>query len=301
MENVAFDSLAQKLAPSVLRLEQKRKELFKEGRNKGLWIALGILVLTTVVTSYTIIGGIAGIITLIVCINKKSKELSSYYKELIGEIVDNLCPGATYSPNTGISQAVFSASGLFTSPDRYHSEDQIKGCIDKTSFVCSEVRAEEHKTRTTSKGNTEEYWSTIFKGFLFKADFHKDFNGKTTVVRNSLFKLNFGGSRVKMENPVFEKIFDVFSTDQVEARYLITPSMMERLLTLNSRFGNEVTVSFRNSSILVAIPYSKNCFEASIWKSLGDMRTIKADFEMIHALLEIVDELNLNTRIWTKE
>ena len=62
------------------------------------------------------------------------------------------------------------------------------------------------------------------------ADFHKDFKGKTTILRDRLFKLRFGESRVKMENPDFENTFDVYSTDQVEARYLITPFMMERLL-----------------------------------------------------------------------
>ena len=37
---------------------------------------------------------------------------------------------------------------------------------------------------------------------------------------------------MKLENPDFEKTFDVYSTDQIEARYLLSPSMMERLLAL---------------------------------------------------------------------
>lgn len=60
-----------------------------------------------------------------------------------------------------------------------------------------------------------------------------------------------------MESPDFEKVFDVFSTNQIEARYLITPSMMERMLKLDSNFKKGITISFRNSTILVAIPDSK--------------------------------------------
>lgn len=308
MEDLKFDSLAQKLRPAVERLEQKRKELWKTGCTAGFWWGIVLFALMTGGMIFfevepvisLILGGIVGIIVFFFFLNSQSAVLSTYYKELIGEIVQNLCPAASYSPNDGISESVFSNSGLFTSPDRYHAEDQISGYVDKTSFVCSEVHAEERKTRTTKSG-TQHYWVTIFRGFLFMADFHKDFKGKTTIIRNSLFKLKFGESRVKMESPEFEKVFDVFSTDQVEARYLITPSMMERLLSLNSRFGKDVTISFRNSTILVAIPSSRNCFEASVWRSLSDMRILKADFEVIHSLLEIVDELNLNTRIWTKE
>lgn len=303
-----FDSLAQKLQPAVERLEQKRKELRKTGCTVGFWWGIGLFVLMAggmmifgLAPAFgLIIAGIVGIIVFFFFLNSQSAVLSTYYKELVGEIVRNLCPDAAYSPDGGISESVFRNSGLFISPDRYQTEDQISGCMNKTSFICSEVHAEERRTRTTKSG-VQHYWVTIFKGFLFMADFHKDFKGQTTIIRNSLFKLKFGESRVKMESPEFEKVFDVFSTDQIEARYLITPSMMERLLSLNSRFGKDVTISFRNSTILVAIPSSRNCFEASIWKSLSDMRILKADFEVIHSLLEIVDELNLNTRIWTKE
>ena len=62
-----------------------------------------------------------------------------------------------------------------------------------------------------------------------------------------------------------------------------------------------VTISFRNSMILVAIPDSKNRFEADVWSSLSDMSILKSDFVVLQSLLEIVDELNLNTRIWSKE
>ncbi len=141
----------------------------------------------------------------------------------------------------------------------------------------------------------------IFKGFFFIADFQKDFQGHTTILRNSLFKLSSSGSRVKLENPDFEKTFDVYSTDQIEARYLLSPSMMERLLALDREFNKNITISFRDSNILIAIPESRNHFEASIWKPMDDLSQLKNDFSMIHALVSIVEDLNLNTRIWSKK
>lgn len=78
-------------------------------------------------------------------------------------------------------------------------------------------------------------------------------------------------------------------------------SMMERMLKLDSNFKKGITISFRNSTILVAIPDSKNRFEADVWSSLSDMSILKSDFAVLQSLLEIVDELNLNTRIWSKE
>lgn len=309
MDYVDFDSLAQKLAPTLQVLENKRKELLKKGRSEGLIYAAIFLVVGVIALLILKLEGIFGpivivvisVIILITCINNKSKIFSSFYKEeVVDEIIRVFCPNATYSPNDGVGEELFRNSGLFTSPDRYHAEDLIEGCLDKTSFICSEVHAEERRARSTKNG-VQYYWEDIFKGFLFIADFHKEFQGETTILRNSFFKVKMGASRVKMENPDFEKVFDVFSTNQIEARYLITPSMMERMLKLDSNFKKGVTISFRNSTILVAIPDSKNRFEADVWSSLNDMSILKSDFAVLQSLLDIVDELNLNTRIWSKE
>ena len=309
MDYVDFDSLAQKLAPTLQVLENKRKELLRKGRSEGLAYAAIFFVVGVIALLILKLEGIFGPIVIVVisviifitCINNKSKIFSSFYKEeVVDEIIHAFCPNATYSPNDGVGEELFRNSGLFTSPDRYHAEDLIEGCLDKTSFICSEVHAEERRARSTKNG-VQYYWEDIFKGFLFIADFHKEFQGETTLLRNSLFKVKMGASRVKMENPDFEKVFDVFSTNQIEARYLITPSMMERMLKLDSNFKKGITISFRNSTILVAIPDSKNRFEADVWSSLNDMSILKSDFAVLQSLLEIVDELNLNTRIWSKE
>lgn len=309
MDYVDFDSLAQKLVPTLQVLENKRKELLRKGRSEGLIYAAIFLVVGVIALLILKLEGIFGpivivvisVIILITCINNKSKIFSSFYKEeVVDEIIHAFCPNATYSPNNGVGEDLFRNSGLFTSPDRYHAEDLIEGCLDKTSFICSEVHAEERRARSTKNG-VQYYWEDIFKGFLFIADFHKEFQGETTILRNSFFKVKMGASRVKMENPDFEKVFDVFSTNQIEARYLITPSMMERMLKLDSNFKKGVTISFRNSTILVAIPDSKNRFEADVWSSLNDMSILKSDFSVLQSLLDIVEELNLNTRIWSKE
>ena len=104
-----------------------------------------------------------------------------------------------------------------------------------------------------------------------------------------------------MENPEFEKSFDTYSTDQVEARYLLSPSFMERLLELDRKFPGRITVSFLNSSVIIAIPDSKNHFETSIWQSQLRNDSVRREFFTLATLFHIVHDLNLNLRIWSKE
>ena len=65
---------------------------------------------------------------------------------------------------------------------------------------------------------------------------NKTFKGTTIIKRDRGKVANFFRSKmsglesVKLEDPKFEKLFDVYGNDQIEARYLLTPSFMERPL-----------------------------------------------------------------------
>lgn len=304
-----FQDIYGQLKTRIQELEAKRLALKAKGSKQGI-IAGGIILAVGTALSLSAGGGMIGIgiaaviggIVFFSCIQSKSAEICAYYKEhIIAQIIGYLCEGADYRPGEGISKTVFRNSKLFpTAPDRYHSEDLICGKIDKTAFSCAEIIAEEKHVSTNSKGQRREYWVDIFRGFFFIADFNKDFRGETLVYRNSWIK--FGrGQRVKLENPNFEKRFDVFSTDQVEARYILTPNLMERLLELDARFPGKITVSFRNSSVIIAIPDSTNHFETGIWECLSKDDKLKREFGTLVNLFRIVHDLNLNLRIWTKD
>ena len=242
----------------------------------------------------------AGIVIAVVA-GIRSSRLTGYYKTAImPEIVARICPGATYSPDEGIPYAMFAGSDLFRTPDRYSSEDMIAGTIGLTKFQFSEVQAEE-KIVTHTKNGTQTRWQDIFRGFLFIADFNKDFRGRTTLTPRGPLGTLFGGSdRVKLENPEFMKRFDIRSTDQVEARYILSPSLMERLVALSDKYGRGLRVSFTRSLIVVAIPSGTDHYEASVWRSITSHKALQRDILSILNLTAIVDELNMNTRIWSK-
>lgn len=305
-----FNTIHESLRPVLTQLEDRRQKLKVKGTHTGL-IAGGICCLIGIIISIAtgfngigiIISLVVGVIILVTCINGQSKELSAYYKkDIIAKIVSGLCEDSVFQPDQGIPEQLFMTSNLFsTSPDRYHSEDLISGKIGNTSFVCSEIVAEKKQITTDSKGRRSEHWIDIFRGFFFIADFQKNFKGQTVVYRNSWFKWSSGGQRVKLENPGFEKSFDTYSTDQVEARYLLSLSMMEKLLELDRKFPGKITLSFMNSHLVIAIPDSRDHFEANIWNSQIHNTSLKQEFDTLISLFGIINDLNLNLRIWTKE
>lgn len=104
---------------------------------------------------------------------------------------------------------------------------------------------------------------------------------------------------IRMENPEFEKYFAVYAHDDVEARYLLSPSLMERMVELRERFDSRIAFSFTDSCMNIAIPSTRNFFEMPD----GDLdcESLRQCLSEFLLFLRIVDELNLNVRIWSKE
>jgi hypothetical protein len=235
--------------------------------------------------------------------------VADFKKQLIERIIHFISPDLSYQPKNYIGIDTFERSRLFmTSIDRYNGDDYVFGQIDKTQFWFSEVKAE-YKT-TTSKGQTQ--WHTIFKGLFFVADFNKHFEGSTVVLPNRLGRgslarilqkvnLTRREKLIKLEDPEFNKYFVVYGDDQIESRYVLSPSLMQRMSEFRKKNGNPLHISFVSSFLFLAIGYTKNLFEPSYFKSLTQIETVKPYFEDIRLAVGIVEDLNLNTRIWTKQ
>ena len=104
---------------------------------------------------------------------------------------------------------------------------------------------------------------------------------------------------VKLEDPKFAKRFNVYSSDQVEARYLVTPSFMERFQNLNTAFGaKKAKCSFYDDKIMFAISTNKNLFEVgSIWRSLEDPKTLNQLFDELYSIYSMIDYFKLDQKI----
>lgn len=303
----------------LVELEVQRKHI--SSTNIKGWGAILVGVISIFVAASfggLIIGLITGgaiIIYGIVVLNKIAKEAAIYKRrfknDVIGAALRNIDPSLTINPNDGISETEFRFSQLFpTTPDRYFTEDLITGKIDKTSFYFAEVHAE-YKTETQTKNGKQTHWHDILKGIIFVGDFNKHFNG-ITIIRPKDFGASLGAwfaknvysfgdkNVVELENDEFNKNFVVYSNDQIEARYILTPALMERIGALNQRCSNTISLSFINANMYIAFPLAKNYFEPPIYKTLLKPNLLDEDLSVLSFMHDIVHELDLNTRIWTK-
>jgi len=223
-----------------------------------------------------------------------------FKKEIISRIVTFCEPTMKYDPKRHISQSEFQASAIFKHRiDRYRGEDHVHGRIGATDIAFSELHAE-YRTTSGSGKNRRTEWHTIFKGLFCIADFNKEFHGATVVLPQSLNFLR-SGQLVNLEDPEFEKEFVVYGDDQIEARYILSTSLMQRITAFKRKTGKQLYLSFTRSNVYVAVTTSKNMFEPRIFRTLLDFDMAREYLEDLQLAVGIVEDLNLNTRIWTKE
>jgi len=196
--------------------------------------------------------------------------------------------------------------------DIFTGEDHFRGRLGKTDIEFSEVTAKQKNRSETGSGQKNDY-IIIFRGLFIVADFNKHFRTRTVVLPDTAEKLfgKFGqilqsassgrGRLVRLEDPVFEKEFCVYGDDQVEARYILTPSLMERIIAFRRKWKTKVSLSFIDSKVYIAISMNRNLFETRIFRPVADYSFMEETLRFLVLLTGIVEDLNLNTRIWTKE
>jgi hypothetical protein len=217
---------------------------------------------------------------------RELRQLGRETKEMLVEPVVRQF-GMTYelAPAAPTDIMRFRDLGLVPSWDRAAFEDKLSGQRRNAPFEFFEAHLEDKRETSDSRGNRRTEWVTVFRGQCLVARFPKPFNGVTKVERdhgvmNFFAKFGQGMPKVKLEDPVFEKCFEVYGTDQVEARFILTPDFMERLLKLEKTFeGKQLRCAFQGGEMLLCVE-GKNLFEpGSMYRRMDDLSRVQ---EMLH-------------------
>lgn len=189
---------------------------------------------------------------------------------------------------------------IFKNFDRVSYDDYIKGSYNDLNLEIQELSLSSLLNSKNSQG------SISFHGILLSCEVKKKHNAKTVFYQNNgLVDLldNFLGKstsakEVKFEDPEFNSEFKVYSTDQIEARYLFTTAFMERIKKFH-KANKEYDISgeFSNGKFYLAICSGRNWFELPFFKSADEPQNYKHLVQDIDDMLGVIDTLKLEQNI----
>lgn len=312
----AFDGLSafyqRELEPYLIEQEQLRKAAHgKLKKYSAIALSAGAVALLTIWSLGGFSSGWIGfvlaavvVIAVIGVMAYHTSNVSEVTSRIKGEVLLRLSTflGFTYNADpTSAELDWFQDVRIIPSYDRQSLEDELEGSHEGVSFTLCEAHLEDRRTRTDSDGRTETYYVTVFNGLLARFTFHKPFAARTILTSDGGVIGNFFGGigksseRVRLEDPRFEKLFEVFSDDQVEARYLLTPTFMERVSQLADTVGGQLQLAFDGDRLLMTINGGGDRFEGGgMFKRADDPGQIAKIASEIGLVFEIIHVLKLN-------
>lgn len=197
-----------------------------------------------------------------------------------------------YDATGKITPQRLTGSTLLPSHEEYHSEDLFFGHYKGVEVALAEVKL----TREQGSGKDRKT-ITAFKGLFALLSMQKAVAGKTVVRRESGAVANwlggtFGGmEQFVPEDLAFDNRFDVYTSDQAEARQLLTPALLERLTTLAGHLGGgSLQAAFYDDQFFIMVPNPKDLFEApSIFTSMhknAGVNRIAGEFRDVLAMID---------------
>ncbi len=225
---------------------------------------------------------------------------------------------------TGINQAIAQAVGLdyaeqrepgsgfdlarsfrmLPRHDRSNFEDFWSGEIAGHPFELFEAHLQERR-----QSGKNSHYVTVFRGAIMRFGFGTPFHGTTLLARDGEFRRFIFGARkdsvtlggielgfANLAHPDFEDVFDLYSSDQTEARYLVDPVYCERLIAIEEAFeGSDIRTLFHGGEVLVVVEL-ENMFESGSLDSDHDRVLLERTCNQFGSLADLANALDKKKR-----
>ena len=300
------------------QLEEMRVALKKK---YTLFIIIGLIVvaitaLISVILNWppilVMVGLVLTFIIALICTAKPAKEYSLAFKNyFVKASLEKIFTNLKYQPDNGISHTTIASTNMMRMGDRYSSNDLVTGNYKTIGFTQSDVHIEEEHTTTDSDGNTRTYYVTIFKGRWMIFDFNKSFKADVQVAQKGFGNNKLGNSwfskekkfeKVQMESQEFNKAFNVYAQQPLDAFYILTPKIMEKIKNLDERNEGRLLLCFIDNKLHVGIYNYEDSFEhKSVFKPIDEEKTRNDISTDIQKITMFVDELELDNDLFKRK
>jgi hypothetical protein len=199
-----------------------------------------------------------------------------------------------YTAYKGIKFEAITISRLFEYSRDGESSNYAEGPLGETFIQFSEINL------NLGYGVGD----TIFKGIFLIASFNKYFHGDYFVFsgyHSNPYATFTHVKKLKLEYPDFENVFTTYGSDEIEGRYILNPSMMQRMLDFKLKVQHKVHFAFTRSRMFIAISTGRtSLFNPRLFHPVN-YESLAIWFNYIQLSIGIVEEFHLNTRIWSKK
>lgn len=198
--------------------------------------------------------------------------------------------------NLGLSSQFFEEAE-FEKYDKYWSEDLIQGTLkNNCNFEMSEVW-----TKKNIGDSEQTKYVTIFRGLFAKVELPKPFNtllylrkdrkDKSLLDRTFLGKLSFDKLRIQLDSTEFEKIFDVYASNEIVAMQLLTADVMQELIIFYKEMGINYELTIKENCMYIRFWCGEMFERAKLKKFSLDRDTLYKNYRILDFTFSLVNRM----------
>jgi len=289
-----------RVRPALAELEARRRKAV--GR---FWMILaGTSAVGAALAGFTISAGprppvlFVGVALLILGLGVAFWQLQGLRKQAKSALLDPVVDALGYRhQESGFERVAFDDCRRFSllpGYDRSNFEDFIEGEHAGKRFQLYEAHLEDKR-----QSDDRTYYVTVFRGVIGRVEHESSALGETVFARDGgvfdglmgprgLERANMGGS-------AFEDHFTVWTSDQVEARYLLPPNVMAHLVSLEHELGGRKLRGAIAGGWLMFAVETRDLFEpGSMFRPMDDprrWRRLMGELSEIRGLIDALVEV----------
>ena len=217
----------------------------------------------------------------------------------------------TYSRDAGLPKEILDITNMIDTGDYYDSNDFVSGEYKDVSFVQADVCIKKEEKSTDSNGNTTTTYVTTFKGRWMIFEFPKKFDFRLEIASKDFVSNRVPGStlskttrkfqKIAVESIDFNKQFEIYAEDGMEAFYILDPAFIEKIQKLKEDLNAPILLCFIDSKLHVGVCDKKDAFEPpKPSKPIDEKAEFKKVNTDIKVITKFIDNLNLNKKIFKK-
>ena len=202
----------------------------------------------------------------------------------------------SHQSDGGIPYDKIAQANIFRPADSHTSNDLVTGKYKDVNFIQCDLHL--YVESTDSEGNTSLINTFYGRWLIF--EFKKNFSSHLQVIGSHIKNYRIASEnkyKIKLESDSFNKAFKVYGQDELEARYILTPDIMERMEALSKKHHGKILFGFAGNQLHIAIADGNDAFEPpAINKPLDEATELAKVSEEIKVITDIVDHLKLNRK-----
>ena len=253
----------------------------------------GLFIIQLIFVSFVLSLCTLGLLWYVIIKHPYNKFNENFKSKYVLQTINNIAgfENLQYNSKSGFDWDEIRNSAVIACGDKkyFESEDLLLGTYEGVNFKISDVTTKKLVYRD-NKRKVEE----IFEGQVlcfYKFDDTKISNGHLQIFKTEFLSNIIGWKaehKIYTENESFNNRFKIYSDDEHNAYYILTPQLIQKIIEFSDAIGEQISLSFNDNKLFIAIK-RESMFDALVDKPVYEQtKYIIQDAENIQKARDIL-------------